>query len=275
MVRTRLAILTLASLAGVAAATSAATDAAAGKGRKLQQVKFVGIHPIPKAEGGGVCHIEVPHVHIYAPADAKVQYRVHEGEYFFVGDPVAYGWEGPKYAYNGHHPIHVDVVVDDDDPQVEYCYLDGPHYHAYAPPEGASFELQGGAYWFVGEPPQAYLDGRAELDPIDVVYQPISYERPTVVVEAPPPAWIGLHVHAEVPAVVVEEPVVHARGHVHAGVEVVAPSLTVEVGVPVVEIGIGGHVGGAVIIHDEHHHHGKYKVKGKRKGHGKRGRGRW
>src|SRR5512146_2510369 len=69
------------------------------------QVRYVGPHPIPKEYGGGFCHIQVPHVHVYGPVDAKLQYREDPNGYYFVGDPVAYGWDGPKYAYYGHHPV--------------------------------------------------------------------------------------------------------------------------------------------------------------------------
>ena len=96
--------------------------------------RFVGIHPVPKGHGGGLCHIEAHHVHLYAPVDVKVQYRVHDGWHHFVGDPVAYGWEGPKHSYYGHHPIEIHAVVGDDHEDTAYCYLEGPHYHAWAPP---------------------------------------------------------------------------------------------------------------------------------------------
>src|SRR4051794_29738114 len=88
-----------------------ALPAIAGNGR---QVHYIGIHPIPKSEGGGICYIEGPHVHIF-DAD-KLQYRDHHGASYFVGDPVAYGYDGKRYAYKGHHPIHVSAVVGDDDP---------------------------------------------------------------------------------------------------------------------------------------------------------------
>ena len=68
-----------------------------------QQVSYIGIHPVAKSDGGGICYIEGPHVHMYE-AD-KIQYRDHRGAQFFVGDPVAYGYDGPKKAYKGHHPI--------------------------------------------------------------------------------------------------------------------------------------------------------------------------
>ena len=149
-----------------------------------KQYRYVGIHPIAKAAGGGVCHIGAPHVHVYAPIDVKVQFRDHDGWNYFVGDPVAYGWDGPKTSYYGHHPVPVDVIVADDHPDTEYCYLEGPHFHAWAPPAELKLELRAGAYWYVGDFPPAYAAGRATYDPIDVVYQPLRYERPAVVVDA-------------------------------------------------------------------------------------------
>lgn len=163
------------------------------------QVRYIGIHPIPKSEGSGICHIEGPHVHLYA-AD-KLQYRVHNGASYFVGDPVAYGFDGPRYAYKGNHPIHVDVVVADGHPDVEYCYLDGPHYHAFAPPDGPDFKLVGDAYFFVGTPAKAYLDARPALLRINPMYRPLAYDRPVVAVEAPS-GWIGARTELLAPVVV-------------------------------------------------------------------------
>lgn len=229
------------------------------------QHRFVGIHPIPRGHGGGVCHIQAPHIHAYAAIDAKVQFRDHDGWQHFVGDPVAYGWDGDRHAYYGHHPVPVHVIVGDDHEDTEYCYLDGPHYHAWAPPAELKLELRGGAYWYVGEFPRAYVEARPTYDPIDVVYKPITYERPVVEVTVAPPGWYG--------AVVVAPPVVttpRPRGHAHADVEVhvPAPSLRVEVRVPTVSIGVGGGV--IVRDHDHHHGHGKWKPKKHKRGRGHR-----
>ena len=116
------------------ACASVATPAVAGK-KYGKQVRYAGVHPIPKGEGGGMCHIEGPHVHIFAAN--KLEYRLHDDDYVFVGDPVAYGWDGPKYAYKGNHPVHVEAVVGGP-PDVEYCYLNGPHYHYFEPEDPAS-----------------------------------------------------------------------------------------------------------------------------------------
>ena len=265
----RILVLVAFGLLGAASLYGTGANAAKGKGK---QVRFVGEHPIPKKHGGGVCHIEVPHVHAYLPSDAKVQYRLVDDQYYFVGDPVAYGWDGPRYTYSGHHPVPVGEVVYDhrghDD--VEYCYLDGAHFHTYAPSAEMSFELKGDAYWYVGDFPAAYVDARVELDPIDVVYEPIHYTRPVVVVEAPA-AWVGFRYRVGGPVIVADDHVhVHDHGHVDAHV-----GIGVAIEVPTIV------VGGGVIVEDHHHHHdngwhkGHYK-KGKWKGkkHGRRG-GKW
>lgn len=232
--------------------------------------RYVGIHPIARSHGGGMCHIEAPHVHVYAPVDVKLNYREHDGYHHFVGDPVAYEWDGPKHAYYGHHPVPVHVIVGDDHEDMEYCYLDGPHYHAWEPPPNIDVKLHAGAYWYVGDFPEAYVKGKVTYDPIDVVYKPIVYTRPVVVVEAPPPHWYG--------GVTLVAPVVEvrggARGHGHGhghgtavvgvGVEVRVPTVQVEVGLPSVHVGVGGHVHGG----HRHHKHKKHKKhKGWKRGH--------
>jgi hypothetical protein len=179
-----------------------------------KQVRYVGIHAIPKPEGGGICHIEGPHVHIYAAN--KIEYRTHGDDHVFVGDPVAYGWDGPKYAYKGAHPIHVDVIVGGD-PDVEYCYLEGPHYHAFAPPEGPEFKVAGDVYFYVGQPPRAFTEGRPTYVGINATYRPLVYARPVVTVEAPV-GWIGaranINVHVPAPGV-------------HVGIEIGGPTVIV------------------------------------------------
>ncbi len=214
-----------------------------------KQVRYVGIHPVPKAEGGGVCYIEGPHVHVFAAN--KLEYRDHRNHNYFVGDPVAYGYDGPRHAYKGHHPIHVHAVVGDDQEDVEFCYLDGPHFHGFAPPPAieADFEVAGDAYFYVAEPPQAYIEARPAMIKVNATYAPITYARPVVEVE-PPSGWIGVTVG--VPAVVVVDerpaPVVVAP-RVRAGIEVHIPVPTFSVG-----IGIGGHVHGG---HGPGRHKGK------------------
>ena len=230
---------------------------------EAKQVKYVGIHPVSKSEGGGMCYIEAPHVHVYG-AD-KIQYRDHYGANHFVGDPVAYGYDGPRHAYKGNHPIHVHAVVGDDHEDVEYCYLDGPHYHYFQPAVEADFKVVGDAYFYVGTPPAAYIEARPAMVSINTVYRPLVYARPVVTVDAPV-GWIGARAEFVGPGVVVAAPHAHvvapsAGVHVEAGVHIPMPS---------VQIGIG--IGGPVVrervyVRDRHHHHGKHKFK--------RGRGHW
>ena len=211
-----------------------------------KQVRYVGIHPLPKSEGGGICYIEGPHVHVF-DAD-KIQYRDHRGANYFVGDPVAYGYDGERYPYKGHHPIHVAAVVGDDDPDDVYCYINGPHFHYFAPPEGPEFKLVGGAYFYVGEPPRAYVDARPAMMRINTVYQPLVYDRPVVTVDAPV-GWIGARAEFVAPVAVVAP----AAGVVVApvGGVVVAPGVHVEAHIPVPSVHIGvGVAPGAVIVHE-------------------------
>lgn len=228
MRRTILVLFAL-GLAGPALATGA------------KQVRYVGIHPIPRSEGGGICYIEGPHVHLF-DAD-KLQYRDHHGAHYFVGDPVAYGYDGQRYAYKGHHPIHVSAVVGDPEPDDVYCYLSGPHFHYFAPPPGPEFQLAGDTYFYVAPPPPAYVEARPAMMKIDAIYQPITYERPVVEVAAPV-GWIGARAEFVAPAVVVETPrppVVHVEApSVHVGVGV---GLGVAAGV-----GIGVGIGAPAVI---------------------------
>ncbi len=234
-------------LAIVALAVMTGAALAGGK-----QVKYIGIHPIAKAHGGGFCNIEGPHVHIYA-AD-KVQYRDHRGHQHFVGDPVAYGYDGPKHAYKGHHPIHVHAVVGAEEPDVEFCYLDGPHYHYFTPPEGPEFKVVGGAYFYVAEPPQVYVEARPAMIEINTMYRPLVYTRPVVTVEAPV-GWIGARAEFVTPVVVAPGARVVAPG---PGVSVDA---RVVVPVPSVRVDIGVGVPGVIIRDHRHGHHHKHKHK--------------
>ena len=162
-------------------------------------VRYVSKHPLPKKIGRGFCYITVPHVHDYEPSDPRL-YRQMDGQYYFVGDPAPYDYEGPRYSYYGAHPI-ADVDVHFGSPT--YCYLRGPHYHWYSPPPQMQFELKGGAYWFVGNYEPVYYSERPRYVVINDVYAPVVYTRPVVDIRVAPPAF-----HGEIVAV---GPVVGAR----------------------------------------------------------------
>lgn len=205
-----------------------------------RQVRYIGVHPISKDHGGGLCYIEGPHVHAYAAPSAKLQFRDHRGANFFSGDPVAYGWDGPRHAYMGNHPIYIDAVLGEPEPHHEFCFLNGPHFHAFAPPPAisADFRMEGNAYFFIGTPPPTYVEVRPAMAEINAVYEPIVYQRPVVTV-TPPQAWIGIRF----PVVAVEHPRVRGYGHAGVNVGVVAPAVSVDVALPSVSIGVGAAVG--------------------------------
>jgi hypothetical protein len=141
------------------------------------QIEYCGVHPLP---GAAFCDIEVPHVHAHGPEHADTLYRLHEGRYYFVGDPVPFGYAGTKHAYHGHHPLALD-----EDRIHSFCYLDGPHYHAFGPPT-AAFALRGGAYWYTGAWPAQYWIDAARLRRINSLYAPLVYARPVASIGPPP-----------------------------------------------------------------------------------------
>jgi hypothetical protein len=216
-----------------------------------RQVRFAGVHPVPKGEGGGMCHIEAPHVHIYQPN--KLEYRVVAENNVFVGDPVAYGWDGPKTAYKGHHPVQVNVVAGVGEPTTHYCYLNGPHYHSFEPPEGPEFKVVGDAYFYVGEPAPLYLEARPTYIGINATYEPIVYTRPVVTVE-PPALWIGVRPGFAVvapAAVIVDDHPGRHLGHHKGGVVVGGGAVVtggVSVHVPVPSVSVGVHIGGPAVM---------------------------
>src|SRR6185436_12292658 len=165
----------LIALVGGAAAASA------------HSVRYVSKHPLPRKVGHGFCYINVPHFHDYQPSDPRL-YRQVDGQYYFVGDPAPFDYEGPRYSYYGAHPI-ADVDVHFGAPT--YCYLRGPHYHWYAPPPQAQFEMKGGAYWYVGNYEPVYYSERPRYVAINDAYAPVVYTRPVVDVAVAPPAFHG------------------------------------------------------------------------------------
>jgi hypothetical protein len=207
---------------------------AAGRARGDTVVEYLGPHPIDAAVASGMCYIPGPHVHAYAPSN-PVLYAHVDGGWAFIGDPVEFEHDAPRYGYYGHHPIFwVDA------PEL-YCYITGPHYHWDAPPPGAGFKQKGGVYWYTGEQPGWYRPTRD----LDEHYAAVRVVHPVVNV-APPVGFVG---------VVVGLP----------SVTITAPSVTI--GVPGVVVGPAV----PVIVPEERenwHGHGRGHWK-------KHGRGKW
>jgi hypothetical protein len=205
-------------LAGLLLALLALGAHAGGK-----HVKYAGVHPRTGKPDGGLCYVQAVHVHSLAPSSADVLYRMHNGVYFFIGDPVPFGYDGPRHSYYGHHPVTVNVVLEEEGPDdVAFCYLDGPHFHHYAPPPRTPFTTKENVAYYTGDYPESYEKEKPKLVRVNTVYKPIHYERP-VVVEAPPAAYRGplvdVRVHLPVPAVHVQvgapPPVILVNEHVH------------------------------------------------------------
>lgn len=220
---------------------------------EAKQWRYAGGHPRTGEPKGGWCFIEVPHVHLAAPPHAELLYRDHGGVYVFIGDPTPFGYEGPRHAYYGHHPVVLEVLIGVDEPDdrdVEYCYLDGPHFHGYAPPPEMKFVDREDVHYYAGEYPDEYRQQKPKLARVNTVYRPILVEHP-IVHEAPPPEYHGpiveVKVAVPVPRVEVNLPV--------PSVHVVVPGVTV-VPAHVVE---ERHV-----IVEEHHHHKHKKHKHKK-----------
>jgi hypothetical protein len=242
-------------LVAVVVALASLTAAHTAFATSTRQVRYIGIHPIPKVDGGGICYIEGPHIHIYEADNLDLQYRDYHGAHYFIGDPVAYGYYGNRVAYKGHHPIHVDMVVDAAAPppgaDVDvFCFLDGPHFHSFAPPDGPEFKLAGDAYFYVGEPPHAYVEARPAMMKINAIYTPIVYTRPVITVDAPV-GWIGARAEFVVAAPAVRAIVVPPSADI--SIRVPMPSVHIGVGVGVgVGAGVGVGVGGGVRVRHGH-----------------------
>jgi hypothetical protein len=168
--------------------------------------RFLGPHPIAAKHGGGFCYIETPHLHAYPPDHVALYQQVGD-QYVFTGDPTPFGYDGERHTFYGHHPVATVTGAP------VYCYLDGPHFHAYPPPDGDSFKIKDGVAFYVGPFAPEYQPRHAKL--VNAEYRPYVSMRPAVTV-TPPPEWHGDVVVAP-PSVEVAAP----------SVEVAAPSVSV------------------------------------------------
>jgi len=114
-------------------------------------VGYYGPHPVPYQYGSGYCYIDGAHSHEYAPFDQYL-FREYNGYYYFVGDPVDFGWSRTFYWFNGNHPIPLGYGGG-------YCYISWPHRHHYMP-IGDGFSLVGGYYTYSGIWPADYYVNR-------------------------------------------------------------------------------------------------------------------
>lgn len=159
---------------------------------EAKQWKYAGMHPRSGQPADGLCHIEMTHVHTAAPLHADTLYRTRDNVYVFIGDPTPFGYEGPRHAYYGHHPVVLNVLIniEVDVDVVEYCYHDGPHYHAYEPPPRQRFEEKEDVAYYTGEYPEEYQRETPKMTRVNSVYRHWSAPRPEVTV-APPSGYRG------------------------------------------------------------------------------------
>ena len=213
------------------AALTLATTLALATPAQAKHVRFLGAHPISAKLGGGYCYIDAPHLHAYAPDRAALYQEVGD-QYVFTGDPVPFGYDGPKHTFYGQHPI----VTATGEPV--YCLIQGPHSHAFEPPEGPAFKVKGDVAFYIG-PPLPAKPARVKL--VNAEYRPYVDLRPTVTVE-PPPEWQA-DVVVDAPSVQVAAPslqVVAPRPRVE--VEVSAPGVVFAPPPPVVFVPPSPHV---------------------------------
>ncbi len=156
-------------------------------------IRYRGVHPV-SPHVGEFCHIDAAHVHRVSPPDMRVYVKLKTGEFFFVGDQIALGYDGPKYAYFGPHLI-VDPILAGS--ERIFCYLTGPHFHSYASPAAPPFVSKDNVSWYVGEPPP--LDAERswvnEVNPAARGYSP-----PKADLSMAPPAYKPMPVSAPPPA---------------------------------------------------------------------------
>lgn len=146
--------------------------------------RFVGPHPVAERAGGGFCYVEAPHLHSYTPDHAAFYVATPAG-YGFVGDPTPFGYAGERHIYYGHHPLTIGDV------ESTFCFIDGPHYHAFAA-GGGDYAFINDAAFYVGPWSTDYVAARAKRwKPTNDAFSSFERFRPDVGVIVPPPQWGG------------------------------------------------------------------------------------
>ncbi len=95
--------------------------------RADEPVVYSGPHPPHPAVRGRFCGISGEHAHDYAPGAAG-EYLRTRGVWVFLGDPTAYGWEGPSWMWPGPHPLPVSLGFEG-----MSCARRGMHRHHFGP----------------------------------------------------------------------------------------------------------------------------------------------
>lgn len=111
----------------VAAAVAVAFAASSPGEAQAEDFIYFDAHPVHPAAGGGFCETAGAHVHDYAPVDPAAFLR-RDGLWFFIGDPVVFGYRGTVYRFDGPHEI-----AGSGSEGGTVCSMRGVHHHLYAP----------------------------------------------------------------------------------------------------------------------------------------------
>jgi hypothetical protein len=128
--------------------------------------QYRGPHAIHAEYGSGWCNMQGLHAHPYPPFDDHLFQEDH-GAYYFVGDPVDFGYSGSTYWYNAAHPIAAGFGVG-------WCFIGSPHRHLYRP-FGAYFAACGPYSCYTGPFDAWYWHWRAYWSPYWASYYPRFY----------------------------------------------------------------------------------------------------
>jgi hypothetical protein len=143
-------------------------------------LRWRGPHPVAAKAGGGFCQIGRLHFHPYEADPAQELHTFKRRDVrSFIGDPVAFGYDGNKFAYHHHHPLPAGAGL---------CFIDGPHWHASPPPGG--YKKVEEVSFYVSKLPASYHELRKEAAARTKYYKDAKYERPKAV--TPPPEWTTL-----------------------------------------------------------------------------------
>lgn len=88
---------------------------------------YVGAHPVDTRVAAGPAWdaTEGAHRHTYPPLDLRLFAR-QDDCYYFVGDPMDFGYQGQAYEYYGAHPVHQHYGGG-------WCFMIGGHAHLWQP----------------------------------------------------------------------------------------------------------------------------------------------
>jgi hypothetical protein len=144
--------------------------------------RYLGMHPLSPHQGA-FCYIDAPHMHRVPPPDQRVYLVLKDGTNVFIGDPVALGYDGPKFGYFGPHPLAIAGAAD---LSPTFCYISGPHYHAAPQPPSPALIEKAGVTWYLGPLPPPADPGRVWINEV----HPIGgYAPPKVELSMAPPGY--------------------------------------------------------------------------------------